>query len=102
MMTMTATSLALGKYSNQYGERWEAGDVIGTGIDSDYGSVEFYHNSQSMDKKYKRCMSEVDTVDKCRRWHPAVSFTLEQELAFLGTDIKDKMLLLATVLHLLF
>ncbi|KAJ1936146.1 hypothetical protein GGF37_005726 [Kickxella alabastrina] len=99
---MTVTSLALGKYSNQYGERWEAGGVIGTDIDSDYGSVEFYHNSQSMDKKYKRCMSEFDTVDKCRRWHPAVSFTLEQELAFLGTVANSSILSLMSVLHLLF
>ncbi|KAI7833365.1 hypothetical protein BX661DRAFT_203686 [Kickxella alabastrina] len=28
--TVTATLLALSKHSNQYGEKWEAGDVIGT------------------------------------------------------------------------
>ncbi|KAJ1893862.1 hypothetical protein LPJ66_005515, partial [Kickxella alabastrina] len=85
--TATATSLALGEHSNQYGEKWEAGDVIGTEIDLDCGSVEFYRNGQSMGMAFERGVSEFDAVDKCRRWLPAVSLASEQGLVFLGPGV---------------
>ncbi|KAJ1951749.1 hypothetical protein EC988_003934 [Linderina pennispora] len=79
---------------NEYGEAWDAGDVVCVELDLDLDRVVFYRNGHSMGVAFG--VNEFGTMEgascgfqglpKDRIWYPAASLATAQGIEFLGME----------------
>ncbi|PVU85353.1 hypothetical protein BB560_007052 [Smittium megazygosporum] len=74
--------------NNNYGEKWNAGDIITSVLDLDNNTVEFFHNGKSMGIAFgpgaTNKVSNFNKIPFGRKWYPAVSLTKCQAMEFLS------------------